>query len=715
MKKHRLFIVGLSLLAGAAPSHAQNKRDAPMRAAVMSDAATREALPLRDVVLFSSGVGYFGRAGTVSGETKSTLTFRADQINDVLKSLVVFDPQGTVRPVTYTTQDSIGRRLQASGMSLDSSLSLGQLLRQFQGALIHLDVRKGRDVEGRLISVSTKNAPIFERKIAPPLPEPAYVEIEYVNVLTAKGLVSTRLDEVVQVRLLDARLDRELRSSLELLSTGLNDQTRSVMLGFGGGATRQVRAGYLLETPVWKTSYRLVLDNKGDTKPYLQGWAIVENTTDSDWNNVNLSLVSGRPISFIQDLYQPLYVPRPRVAAQVIGSPTPQTYGETLDDSDNESAPMASMADDAPVGPAGPPARMMKADGGNGLVANGAMERREDIARVTSTQLQNAAQATGGARGDLFEYAISQPVTLPRQQAAMVPIIGENIGGEAVSIFNANDGFPRALNGFRLKNTSGLHLSGGPITVFQDGIYAGDAQINDLAPGEDRLLSYAVDLELVVDPNTIQTTQVLSSVQIRGGVLQLKNKLRRVRTYTFRNKSDHAKTVLVQQAIEPNFDLIEPATGVEKTADEYRFKVEVPAKGTKEITATTEQIVSSAIGIVDADINFLLSYARNAEASPQLKAALEEVVKRRQAIAQMQTQRAALEAEMNTINADQTRIRGNMERLDRNSDLYKEYVVKLTRQEKRIEEILTEIERLRDAETKAQNDLRAYIDGLTVE
>ncbi len=711
MKKHKLFIVGLSLLACAAPSHAQNKRDAPMRGAAMNDAATRETLPLRDVVLFSSGVGYFGRAGTVSGETKAALTFRADQINDVLKSLVVFDPQGTVRPVTYTTQDSIGRRLQASGLSLDSSLSLGQLLRQFQGAMIHLDVRKGRDVEGRLISVSTKNAPILDRKIAP-TPEPAYIEIEYVNVLTAKGLVSTRLDEVVQVRLLDARLDRELRSSLELLSTGLNDQTRSVMLGFGGGATRQVRAGYLLETPVWKTSYRLVLDNKGDAKPYLQGWAIVENTTDSDWNDVNLSLVSGRPISFIQDLYQPLYVPRPRVAAQVIGSPTPQTYGETLVTTDE--APEMEMAADAPV--AARPAPMMKATGGASFAREERMlSRREDIARVTSTQLQNAAQATGGARGDLFEYAISQPVTLPRQQAAMVPIIGENIGGEAVSIFNANDGFPRALNGFRLNNTSGLHLSGGPITVFQDGIYAGDAQINDLAPGEDRLLSYAVDLELVVDPDTIKTTQVLSSVQIRGGVLQLKNKLRRVRTYTFRNKSDHAKTVLVQQAIEPQFDLIEPATGVEKTADEYRFKVEVPAKGTKEITATTEQLVSSQVGIFDADINFLLTYARNTEASAQLKAALEEIVKRRQAIAQMKTQRAALEAEMTNINADQTRIRGNMERLDRNSDLYKEYVVKLTRQEKRIEEILTEIERLRDAETKAQNDLRAYIDGLTVE
>src|SRR5207248_6747228 len=141
--------------------------------------------------------------------------------------------------------------------------------------------------------------------------------------------------------LLDQRLDRDLRQGLALLAAGLNDERKQVTLHFGGGGAREVRAGYLQEVPVWKTSYRLVLDE--GQKPYLQGWAIVENTTDENWNNVRLSLISGRPVSFIQNLYQPLYATRPEVPPQVIGSPTPQTYGEALEE----------KAEPAPAGPGG--------------------------------------------------------------------------------------------------------------------------------------------------------------------------------------------------------------------------------------------------------------------------------------------------------------------------------------------------------------------------
>src|SRR5205814_7408886 len=93
-----------------------------------------------------------------------------------------------------------------------------------------------------------------------------------------------------------------------------------------------VRIGYVVETPIWKTSYRLVLPGEGadaagnKDKPKLLGWAIVENQTDNDWSNVQLSLVSGRPISFIQDLYRPLYVPRPVVQPELYASLRPQTY-----------------------------------------------------------------------------------------------------------------------------------------------------------------------------------------------------------------------------------------------------------------------------------------------------------------------------------------------------------------------------------------------------
>ncbi|MGV3723785.1 MAG: hypothetical protein ACO1SX_23045 [Actinomycetota bacterium] len=314
-----LLILGLSVSAGGV---------------TMAQDAANQALPLKDVVLFSSGVGYFEREGRVNGDATVDLSFRAEKINDILKSLVVLDPTGSVRPVTYTTKDAVNRRLHSVGQSLNQSVSLGALLRGFQGARVRLTVSGGQAVEGRVVSVSIKALPVKDAGI---------VQTEVINVLTTGGLRAIPLDQVEEVKLLDEKLDRELRESLELLATGLDDQRQSVQLRFSGNGARSVRAGYLQESPVWKTSYRLVLDAK--EKPYLQGWAIVENTTDEDWKEVRLSLFSGRPISFIQDLYQPLYVPRPVVQAQVIGSPrsapaAADATPSTIDRAPAETAPV---------------------------------------------------------------------------------------------------------------------------------------------------------------------------------------------------------------------------------------------------------------------------------------------------------------------------------------------------------------------------------------
>ncbi len=681
--------------------------------------APEQPIPLQNVVLFSSGVGYFQREGRVNGNAEIDLSFRADQINDILKSLVLFDPQGTVRPVTYTTKDAVLRRLQSVGQSIDRSISLGALLRQFQGARVRLETGS-EGIEGRILSVSLKAVPVDKGGV---------VQQEVINILTEGGLRAVPLDQVTQVKLLDERLDRELREALELLATGLDDNRRQVELRFTGNGERVVKAGYLQEMPVWKTSYRLVLDEKAKEKPYLQGWAIVENTTDEDWRNVQLSLVSGRPVSFIQDLYQPLYVPRPVVQAQVIGSPTPQTYGEVLEYADalRERADKAEadrfggvagargLPPAAAPGPAGPPG-LPRISGGADVRFRDAETRRKNIAASADELAKSVvSQAAGAERGELFEYAIQQPVTLPKGQAAMVPIVSENIGGELLSIYDPTSDATHALNGFRLKNTTGLHLSGGPITVFRDGIYAGDAQISNLQPQEDRLISYAVDLDLVADRKAPRFHQETLSVSAKSGVLVITRKQQRENTYSFRNQSETPKTVLVLQDIEPEFKLAVPEKPAEKTPEEYRFKLQVPAKKTAELKVVTERPLTETIALLNADLNVLISYAQNAQVSEKLRAALKQLVAMRRKITDLQAQRSALENEIKTIDQEQSRIRQNMERLDRNSPLYQQYVKKLTEQEARIEKLRMEIARLREEENAAQKELREFVDTLTVE
>ncbi|MDQ3814714.1 MAG: DUF4139 domain-containing protein [Armatimonadota bacterium] len=719
--KRRMFVCGL-VVVGATLSPML-----PSRAAE----TVSEALPLQDVVLFSSGVGYFQRAGKINGVAEINLSFRAEQINDILKSLVLLDPTGNVRPVTYTTKDSIARRLNAAGFSLGEDVTLGALLRQFQGARVRL-VTGGETVEGRIVSVSLRDVPV-------PKKDDQVVQIEIINVMTETGLRAISLEQVTRVELLDERLNRELRQSLELLATGLDEQRRTVQLRFDGNTSREVQAGYLQETPVWKTSYRLVLDQKGKDKqkPYLQGWAVVENTTDEDWKDVHLSLVSGRPVSFIQDLYQPLYVPRPVVAPQVVGSPNPQTYGETLEKTaetaaENEGveekvadrparvlAPMAPPmpGPPGPQGPPGTPGSFGGVAGGRGLLREEELRRRQ-AAGLSAEQLGKsvASQAQGTERGELFEYSIRQPVTLPKQQAALVPIVGENIDGEQLSIYDPAVDTRRALNGFRLKNSTGLHLSGGPITVFQDGVYAGDAQINNVQPGEDRLISYAVDLQLVADVKEPKSRQNTLSISAKSGVLIITRKQQNEQVYTFRNKADQPKTVLLQYRVPGDeWKVVEPAKWAEKTADEYRFKVEVPGQKTTEFKVVAERPITETIALLDADLDLLINYTTNSQVPEKLRASLKELVGLRRKIVNLESQREDLENEIKEIAQEQSRIRQNMGQLDRTSALYQQYVKKLTHQEARIEKVRAEIARLREAELAAEKEMRAFVDKLTIE
>ncbi|HEX8236619.1 MAG TPA: DUF4139 domain-containing protein [Abditibacteriaceae bacterium] len=691
-------------------------------------------LPLRTVVLFSSGVGYYERAGRVNGAGAFEIGFRPTQINDVLKSLVLFDPAGEVRPVAYSIEDFVARRPRSTDLAVNSGYSLGGLLRQFQGVPVRFETNAGV-VEGRIVSVGS-------RQIISGTKE-GVLSLEAATVLTATGLRVVSLDEVTQVKLLDERLDRKLRESLEKLAGGLaadlDDGQRAVQLHFAGRGEREVRAGYLQEAPVWKTSYRLVLDPNG--KPYLQGWAQAENTTDEDWNGVHLSLISGRPVSFIQNLYQPLYISRPTVEPQILGSPLPQTYGETLEGrvTSLEARPAGGFAGGrggggggAGAAPGGFPGASSNAApmtpglanrAGRPFMNSGNFEvdeesRRKDIA-ASADQLARsvAAQAQGAERGELFEYSIKQPVTLRRGQAAMVPIVSETIEGQKLSIFDAGDNVLRAVYGFRLRNTTGLHLSGGPITVFQDGIYAGDGQINNVSPGESRLISYAVDLDLVVGRENPRFAQNLVSVSAQSGVLQITHRRRREQIYTFRNKSGTSKTVVVQQPIETEagWKLISPDKPAEKSPTHYRFEVQVAPNKTAELHVVSEQPVSQQVALVEADFDAFIEYARNTQVSAPLRAALQELVARRRKVSELAAQRRALEEELKAIDAEQGRIRSNMGQLDRNSALYTQYVTKLTAQEERIEKLRGEIARLSTAETAAQKSVRDFVDNITLD
>ena len=286
-------------------------------------------LPLSKIVLYSSGVGYFQLDGTVNNRTQLDLRFNVSQINDMLKSLVVQDfGGGKVSTVTYGSRDPVSKTLGSFGINLNGNPTLGQILTQVRGEPV--EVTAPNPIVGTLIGVEKKTESIGEGS------QHRIVEQEYVTLLTEDGFRSISLANVQRIKLINPALNAELHRALAALATNHDAQKKTVSITFDGTGNRQTRVAYLTETPVWKTTYRLVLDE--NKAPYLQGWAIVENQTTQDWRNVKLSLVSGRPISFTMDLYQPLYNPRPLVQSELYANLKPQTYSDAMD----ELKPMAS-------------------------------------------------------------------------------------------------------------------------------------------------------------------------------------------------------------------------------------------------------------------------------------------------------------------------------------------------------------------------------------
>src|SRR4051794_10880225 len=320
---------GTSVKAEAGPEPRTVPDEVPIQAQNPANLKPAQKLPITQVVLFNSGVGYFHRSGEVEGEARVDLQFSAADINDLIKSLVVHDARGQTVPLRYDSQEPIEKTLKSFAIDLSTNPSYGQILNQMRGQKVELTLQTSHPALNGLPGTLTGTIVGMETAHRPPSPTAAGVaEMELLNLSCAEGLRSVPLSAVQRVRFLNPAVENELRRALEVVAVGHDSLKKTVHLDFKGDGRREVRVGYVVENPIWKTSYRLVKGENGKWR--LQAWANVENTSDEDWNDVKLTLVSSRPISFQMDLYPPLFIPRPTVEPALFASLRPPTYGGPL-------------------------------------------------------------------------------------------------------------------------------------------------------------------------------------------------------------------------------------------------------------------------------------------------------------------------------------------------------------------------------------------------
>jgi hypothetical protein len=692
-------------------------------------ARAAEPMPIRRITLYRSGVGMFQREGSVSGNAEVSLRFNTEQINDILKSLVLLDLDGgRVESVSYSSKDPIQRRLASFGVDLSDAPSASTLLSRLRGSPVKLTTAEGT-VSGTIMNVEERPTVIGGGPTQPA----TLVKLPWINLVTDQGVKSVNLTNVTGFELLDKKLAEELGKALEALAEYRADNVKSVDLKLSGpDQARRVVAAYVHETPVWKNSYRLVLgDSGGDPKKQvgaLQGWAIVENTTDADWTNVRLALVAGRPVSFQMDLYEPLYMQRAMVPVPMIAAAMPRAYQAASNVVLQAEVAKAAMREYRSAGrkPGGAPGAPPAGEPGTtGAPFDAAASPQVEMGGVLSAaEMMDYAPgsvAQAGQAGETFFYEVSTPITIERQRSAMIPFLTANIPTRRVSIFNLADRTDHPMRGVEVTNPTDakLQLLPGPISVFEGdsstSAYAGDAQIGNIPAGDKRLLAYAVDLDVaVLTTPTAGTT--LTKLKIVQGMVEQSFVRRDGMTYGFRNK-DLAKgrTIVVEHPRLGDWTLVEPKEFSEKTQSLYRFELELKPDEAKAITVTQERIESQRLDVTSFDLPTILRYRTDGKVSDAVVEAFRTVAGKRAAIGESERALAQIDANVKTIADDQARIRQNMQTIDRTTDLYKRYATKLNEQESQLEKLSGDRAAVQKQLDERRADLENFLRDLTVE
>src|SRR5882672_7149058 len=288
--------------------------------------AKTQSLPIRRVILYSNGVAYIERRGTVTGHAEVSLSFKQSQVDDVLKSMVVLDlGQGRIGAVSYNSSAPPAARMAdipfsiSAGSGNDLSGGLAGVLGQLQGARVVV-ATASRTASGSILTVEERKSQIDANK-------PAVTSHALVIASEGGELISFDLADVRSVKLTDDGARRDVNEFASASASARRRDAKTIVVTSDGAGPREMVVSYTIAAPIWKTTYRVVLDSQG--KPFFQGWAIVDNVSEEDWNKVSLSLVSGSPVSFIQSIQKPFYRYRP-----VVGMPSdlklaPQTYEPT--------------------------------------------------------------------------------------------------------------------------------------------------------------------------------------------------------------------------------------------------------------------------------------------------------------------------------------------------------------------------------------------------
>ncbi|MGK9168805.1 DUF4139 domain-containing protein [Inquilinus limosus] len=661
-------------------------------------AVAAEPLALKRVLLSTGGVGYFEYEVRVTGNETLDLAVPLDQVDDVMKSIVVYDDKGGIGEISLPGREPLAAAFREMPFGPEALSSPADLLNALRGAEVR--VEGARALSGRILSVVAETAKDKDD---------AQITRHRVSLMTAAGVRQFLLEEADGLQFADPALQSKLDSALAALARDSAKDRRTLAIRATGEGERTLRVGYVVAAPLWKTSYRLTLpaDPAAGTAA-LQGWAVLENMSGADWDGVDLTVISGNLVTFRQALYQSYTVARPEVPVEVAGRVLPPV-DERARDADGAGPGRARAAAGAAAPPA--PMRMMAAPAAEATIADEMVAAPQQYARVTAAESgETATQVT---------FRLPEPVTVAAGHSLLVTIIDREIPASRVDLYLPDTEPEHPLAAVDLKNDGQTGLPPGVLTLYERGAdgavaYVGDARLGALPTGESRLVSFAVDQKVTVERED-RSDDTLARARIVDGVLQLTTTQRRSVTYAVTGAAGEDRAVLLQTPRFEGWTLTEPDQGqVEIVAGQYRIRRAVAAGRTETVTVTQEQPVAQTIDLA-ADVDEqIAAWAEDRTLPEAVRRAMADLASQLAVIRDHEAEAARLEQRQAEIGEEQARLRENLGAVPKDSDLFQRYLGKLNDSESELERVGGDLAKARQAVDAARAEFRQSVRKLNV-
>ncbi|MEN9912045.1 MAG: hypothetical protein RI956_489, partial [Pseudomonadota bacterium] len=640
-------------------------------------------LILKQVSLSSSGVGYFEYEAQVSGNATLSLSVALDKVDDVLKSLVIYDAQGSIGGVSLPGLDPIAQILKQLPFDAVALESPEKLLAALRGAEITLTGKT--PTRGRIVSVQT---------IAQTDKEPAKHQV---MLMTAQGMQQFILETADNIQFEDTVLREQIQKTLLALADNRAKDTRTIEIVSQGISTRRIRVGYVSSVPIWKNTYRLTLPNTQANTAQVQGWAIIENMSGQDWTNVQLSLTSGKPVAFSQQLYKSYYNNRPHVGVELPGNIIPIADSGTFDVLDKNITPSSLLIPTVPT-----PTFAMAASAPK-LLRSSKMMLANDSEALPETMMAQADSLTAASDIAMVQddntqtsYTFGLPVTVSSGRSLSIPIIQSNLPITRVALYQptVNSQFPLAA--IELNNISSNTMPAGATTIYETTVngnqFVGDAQLKVLPANDKRYIAYALDQKISINQRNNEVYKVKRYL-VKGAYLHTEYAQENTALFTVKSNYTEPHELVVEVPIQgEGWSLLDSIahSSAGKTATHYRQKI--IAQPQKTVEVSVNQVRSNT------DVDHLSSFNAEAlrdilnkakypvhqtphtiELSSDTKIVLETMItlieKRDTLVQQQQT----IHTQIQTVRDNQQRIRDNLKSVPVKSEPHTRYMNELNK------------------------------------